>query len=249
MGKNRMNGSRVLAIVQARMGSHRLPGKVLCELGGRPMLEWVLRRVSAAHRVDQTIVATSSDPADRPIIDCCERLGVAWFAGSQHDVLDRFARAAERFGAEWIVRITADCPLIDPGILDEVIGLAVPQGDLDAACNVFPRRTFPRGLDVEVVHADVLAELDRSVLELPLREHVTAALYRNSDRYRIGSLEADGDFSTLRWTVDEPADLQLVRAMFAELDSSTFRWLDCLTAWRQHPDWWTINALVQQKVA
>ncbi len=244
-----MTQPKIICFVQARMGSSRLPGKVLADLAGRAILDQVIGRLRRATTLNQIVVATSDLPQDRAIVEHCMANGYANFAGNHEDVLDRFARAAEQFAADIVVRVTADCPLIDSAIVDRTVKLILADPALDCACNFFPRRTFPRGLDVEAITRTTLAKLDASYRETRHREHVTLAIYENSKRFRIGSLTSDQDWSDLRWTVDEPSDLLLVREIYSALNARNFSWTDCLRAYRQYPQWRTINAHVEQKVA
>ncbi len=244
-----MNQRNTVCIVQARMGSSRLPGKVLCDLGGRPMLDQILRRLRRSQTLDRIVVATSDLPQDRPIVERCDSQKYDCFTGSHEDVLDRFTRAAESFAADLIVRITADCPLIDPSVVDATVAMIQADATLNCASNFFPRRTFPRGLDVEVVTRSTLEQIDRSTTDPRVREHVTLAIYENSTSFRIGSVISDQDWSGLRWTVDEAADLKLVQAMYATFGERNFTWRDCLFAYRHHPQWRELNSHISQKVA
>jgi spore coat polysaccharide biosynthesis protein SpsF (cytidylyltransferase family) len=205
-----------LIIVQARMTSTRLPGKVLADVGGEPMLELQLRRLERARSAQRIIVATSDDPSDDPIASLAERLGVGVYRGPLHDVLGRFAGAAGDHAGP-IVRSTADCPLIDPGIVDEVVGALTSTPGAQYASNIEPTRTFPVGLDVEALPAAVLHELDRKVTDPEEREHVTMHLRRRLDDYIIASVTTPLELDHLRWTVDTAEDLARVRAIVARL--------------------------------
>lgn len=244
-----MRKRNAVCIVQARMGSSRLPGKVLSDAGGRPMLDQVVGRLQRAKTLDRIIVATSDRAQDRAIVDHCAALGWDVFAGDHDDVLKRFARAAEHHAAGIVVRVTADCPLIEPRVVDATVRLMLADSTLDYASNVFPRRTFPRGLDVEAMSSEVLYRLDASTVEPRFREHVTLAIHASPEQYRIGSLMSDQDCSTLRWTVDTPADLKLVQAIYASFRKRSFSWRDVLAAYRTHPHWREVNAHVLQKAA
>ena len=244
-----MNHPNTVCIVQARMGSRRLPGKVLSDLDGHPMLDQIIWRLKRAQTLDRIVVATSDQPKDQRIIEHCAAQGHDCFAGNHEDVLDRFAQAAELFAADLIVRITADCPLIDPRIVDQTVALMQADKSLDYACNFFPKRTFPRGLDVEVVTRSTLDEINKTTSDPRLREHVTLAIYESSNRFRIGSVTSDQDWSELRWTVDEPADLKLVQEIYATFAGRPFFWRDCLMAYRRHPQWRELNSHIAQKAA
>ena len=225
-----------LAVVQARVSSTRLPGKVLAEVGGEPMLALELRRLRGARRLDDIVVATSTRADDDPVAELATGLGVRLHRGPLEDVLGRFAgAAAEHDGI--VVRITGDCPLIDPAVVDAVVDLLEAAPDAVYASNVEPRRTFPHGLDVEALRAATLAQLDREVTDPELREHVTLAARRDPDRYPAVAVENDEDLSHLRWTVDLPADLEFVRAVADRLgtDRHVAGWRDILAAARREP--------------
>lgn len=208
----------VVAVVQARMGSTRLPGKVLADIAGRPMLERVVERVRRASMVHDVIVATSTDPQDDPIAAWCAHHHTRCFRGSEADVLDRIYHAARQAGADVVVRVTADCPLIDAAVVDRVVARYL-QGAHDYVTNTL-RYTLPDGLDVEVFGMDALAQVWREARLLADREHVTT-YFRTSGHFRIANVEHTPDLSALRqrWTVDDPADLEFVRAVYAALGS------------------------------
>ncbi len=214
----------IAAIVQARCSSKRLPRKVLAGIRAgdevRPMLELQLERVRRAKTLDLVIVATSTEPEDDAIAELCDRLDVPCHRGSLDDVLDRMHAAATAVGATHVVRLTGDCPLVDPVLVDRCVTEHL-DGGFDVTTNALPgERTWPDGLDVEVVRAGALEEAWRSAEHPAEREHVTPWLYANRDRFRIGSVRADADLSARRWTVDHPEDLELVRAVFEALYAS-----------------------------
>lgn len=222
-----MPGTRVtLAVVQARMGSTRLPGKVLADLGGRPVLELMLDRLARAH-VDHLVVATSDLPGDDPVADLATRVGVPVVRGSEADVLGRFLVALDRFPADDVVRLTADCPLIDPLVVDAAVGLHRRTG-ADYTSNSL-ERTFPDGLDVEVVRAAALRAAAAEATARDEREHVTPFLHRHPERFRLASLETDEWLGHERWTLDTPADLARLREIVAALrDPVQAGWHDVL---------------------
>jgi glutamate-1-semialdehyde 2,1-aminomutase/spore coat polysaccharide biosynthesis protein SpsF len=205
-------GPRVVAIVQARMGSTRLPGKVLADVAGQPMLARVVERVARAASVDQVVVATTVEPADDAIAAYCAAHGVACFRGSEADVLDRYYQTARDAGADVVVRITADCPLVDSTVIDRVVG-ALLDGAHDYSSNTL-RYTYPDGLDAEAFTFAALEQAWRQSSKLSEREHVTPYL-RLSGRFRTCNVEHTADLSAQRWTVDEPGDLEFVRAVYA----------------------------------
>jgi spore coat polysaccharide biosynthesis protein SpsF len=207
---------RVVGVVQARTGSSRLPGKVLADLCGAPLLVRLLERLSRASRLDDVIVATSDRPGDDAVAELAAAAGVACFRGSEQDVLGRLRGAAEAARADVTVRITGDCPLVDGPTVDRVV--AALDGDADYASNVL-RRTFPRGLDAEALHADVLARLDRMATSDAAREHVTWLAYRERpELFVLRSVEHGDDHSALDWSVDTAEDLDRVRALYERFD-------------------------------
>lgn len=239
---------RVL-IVQARMTSTRLPGKVLMDLAGRPMLAQELARLKRCRRVDEIVVATTTNATDDPVQALAEREGVHCFRGSEADVLSRYAGAAREAKADLIVRVTADCPLIDPEITDRVIAKLEDSPGADYASNVV-RRTFPRGLDAEAFTHDALEKAAREARSKPAREHVTYfILQEHPERFKIIPIADTQDNSDLRWTVDATEDLELVRRLYAELDLSrqTLPYRKILEYVRARPELSAINAPVSQK--
>ncbi len=223
-----------LAIVQARTGSTRLPGKVLAPIAGRPMLLRVVDRARRAGEVDRVVVATSTAAADDRVEALCAGEGVDCHRGSEADVLDRYAGAARRFGGDPVVRITADCPLLDPDVVDRVVR-TLREGSFDYAANINPP-TFPDGLDVEAMSAKTLFAADAEARLASEREHVTLFIRNRPERFRIGNLVHPTDLSALRWTVDAPEDLEFVRAVYARLGDEAFGMDAVLALLRQVPD-------------
>jgi spore coat polysaccharide biosynthesis protein SpsF len=204
-----------VAIVQARMGSTRLPGKVLADLCGAPMLQRQLERVRRATSVDRVVVATSTDDTDRPIAELCKSLDVPCFRGDLNDVLARFLGAIDEFDPEVVVRITADCPLISPLVIDSIVH-SFFESDCDYLSNTL-EPTFPDGVDVEVVRVSALRALAQLDTDTPEREHVTLGIYRRPEQFVVRNFTGDPDLSDLRWTVDSPEDLEFVRWVYSEL--------------------------------
>jgi spore coat polysaccharide biosynthesis protein SpsF len=204
---------KVVAVVQARAGSTRLPGKVLMEVGGRPMLAQILRRVAAADRVDEVVLATSDLERDDPVAAVAEAEGFGVFRGSEEDVLARFLGAARGADADVVVRITGDCPLIAPEVIDAVVERLVEDG-ADYASNVL-RRTFPKGLDAEALTMDALERIGELGTSPEAREHVTWFAYRERpDLFRLASVEGDDEHADIDWSVDTEQDLQRVRELY-----------------------------------
>ncbi|HEY6179475.1 MAG TPA: glycosyltransferase family protein [Kofleriaceae bacterium] len=237
---------RTVAIIQARMGSSRLPGKVLVDIGGATMLAQVVRRLRGATRIDEIVVATSLAGDDDAVADEALRLGAGVHRGSENDVLGRYLGAARESGAEAIVRVTADCPLLDPGVVDLVIEALTDE--VDYASNTHDR-SFPRGLDSEVLHRDTLERIARLGTSRAAREHVTAFVMEQPALFRIAQVAAEIDDSDLRWTVDTADDLAMVRGLYAALglDASVRPYREVVAAVRARPELAAANAHVRQK--
>jgi spore coat polysaccharide biosynthesis protein SpsF len=243
-----MKSARVVAIIQARMGSTRLPGKVLMDLSGKPALIRCVRRTRRAKMIDDVGVATTIKPADDAIANLCNQQGIPCFRGSEEDVLDRYFRAATVFDADIIVRITGDCPLIEPAIIDQTIADFVTHApEVDYACNFLPTRTFPRGLDTEVVFFEALERVWREDNNPARREHVTPYIRENSNLFRISGVGNTTDYSNQRWTLDTEEDLQFVRCIYNYFGHDRFTWKEVLDALNDHPDWLKINQHIKQK--
>ena len=237
---------RTVAIIQARMGSSRLPGKVLVDIGGATMLAQVVRRLRGATRIDEIVVATSLAGDDDAVADEALRLGAGVHRGSENDVLGRYLGAARESGAEAIVRVTADCPLLDPGVVDLVIEALTDE--VDYASNTHDR-SFPRGLDSEVLHRDTLERIARLGTSRAAREHVTAFVMEQPALFRIAQVAAEIDDSDLRWTVDTADDLAMVRGLYAALglDASVRPYREVVASVRARPELVAANAHVRQK--
>jgi spore coat polysaccharide biosynthesis protein SpsF (cytidylyltransferase family) len=237
---------KITAIVQARMGSTRFPGKVLMDLGGWTVLARVLRRLVRASRLHEIVVATTDAGSDDEIVTECARLKVFCFRGSEHDVLERYLRTAEQFRSDLIVRITADCPLIDPEVVDEVVAACITR-DVDLSCNDVPH-TFPRGLDVAAFTIETLRRIQDIADQPNHREHVTALVYQRPDIFKTYLVKGERDVSRLRWTIDTPEDLQLTRAIYAHFENrDDFGWREALDLVDSHPELAEINAHIAQK--
>ena len=240
---------KTFIIVQARMTSTRLPGKVLLPLAGEPMLVRLLERLHRVQRAQGIVIATTTNTTDDPIAALCAQQGVPCHRGSEHDVLSRYADAARLHGADVVVRITSDCPLIDPALIDQVIA-AYEEGDSDYVSNMLPP-TWPYGMAVEVFSAAALAQAHAEATQAAEREHVTPFLYWHPERYRLRNVASPVDLSHHRWTVDTPEDYELVRRLFEHLMPTQphFTQADVLALLDQHPDWIALNQHIQQKPA
>jgi len=238
---------RRVIVVQARMTSTRLPGKVLMDVAGRPMLAQQLRRLTRCRLADDIVVATTVNATDDPVVTVARAEGARWFRGSEGDVLDRYVGAARDAKADIVVRVTADCPLIDPDVSDRVIDALVSGPERwDYASNVV-RRTFPQGLDTEALFADTLERVHRMARSASAREHVTPFIYRERpDLFLVHSVTDGEDNSDLRWTVDEPADLELVRRVYEGLrvGERAVGYRELLAHARAHPELSALNAAV-----
>jgi len=256
---------RVDAIIQARMASSRLPGKVLLDIAGGSMLAHVVTRTSRAKSVDRVLVATTTDASDDPVAACCNSIGVSCIRGSMHDVLDRYYQAARGAKADVIVRITADCPVIDPVLIDDCVNTLL-EGSFDFACNRLPppfTRTYPIGLDTEVCTFTVLEQAWKEAGEAFHREHVMPYLYEGVELkavsvrlsagvsprgFKVAQLHHTPDYGAYRWTVDTPEDLEFMRHLYTRFDGrDTFSWKDVLELVHAEPDLMKINQAVKHK--
>lgn len=245
-----MSDQTTIAIIQGRMGSSRLPGKVLRDLGGKPMLERVITRVSRSRFISDLVVATTEDPSDDPIVEFCQTHAVPVYRGSLYDVLDRYYQAALLYHADVIVRITADCPMIDPAEIDRVIA-AFFEGECDFAANRLPPpnpRTSPIGMDTEVCSFAALETAWKNATEKFEREHVMPYLYDTPGRFRVKVVETEPSMGHLRFTVDTEADLQVARAVYAAFDNrDDFTLNQLLGLSALHPQWQYSLADIQHK--
>lgn len=264
-----MISGKIVAIIQGRMSSSRLPGKVLLDLDGKPMLQRVIERVQQSDLIDQVVIATSNDPSDDPIEQYCSMHSIACHRGSLHDVLDRFYTAAIAYNADLIVRVTADCPFIDPELIDETIKLvsrASAENKVDFSANRLPppfERSYPIGLDVEVCTMKALTIAWRDSVELFHREHVMPYLYEGVELHTLSNGNSSGlskygfsvavlnnsiNYGEKRWTVDTPEDLLFARETYNYLQNSlTFKWTDLIRISVEHPELEEINSGVHHK--
>jgi spore coat polysaccharide biosynthesis protein SpsF len=240
-----MTPVRVNTVIQARLSSTRLPGKVLRPLGGRTVLSWVIRAAASTHNVDTVILATSSAPDDDPVAEEAERCGAAVVRGPLDDVLARYLQAVSEHPCDAVVRLTADCPLHDPALIAQVVGMWRADPTLDYVSNILTRR-FPRGFDTELVRVPVLEDQAR-IPTGPHREHVTPNIYTQPDLYRCGGVLGGVDNSDLRVTLDTPEDATLLESVIAKLGPEVPSWEDVVALLRSRPDLVALNAEVTQK--
>jgi len=271
-----MTAENIVAIIQARMTSSRLPGKVLRDLAGEPMLVRVVERVRQAKQVHAVMVATTTDASDEAVVDLCAQRGYHCSRGSQQDVLDRFYQAARSLGASVIVRITADCPVVDPALIDETVltflGKEAAAGRFDFAASRLPppfSRTYPIGQDIEVCHFEGLERAWHEATQGYQREHVMPYFYEGIQLvervpklsqpgyldvygtprgFRVVQLNYEPDFGSLRWTVDTPVDLELLQRIYTLFAGRTdFSWQEILALVQREPSLRELNAGIYHK--
>ena len=232
------------------MGSTRLPGKIMKEVLSKPLLEYQIERVRRSKLINQIVIATTKKETEQPIIDLCKRLSVDYYRGSEDDVLMRYFEAAKKYDAELVVRITSDCPLIDPHIIDEVITKYLSNNcGYDYVSNTI-ERTYPRGLDVEVFSIKALEQSNNEATAPEDREHVTPYIYHHPEKFKIGCVKHSIDLSSLRLTVDTEEDLALITRLIKvlyEMNKKCFILEDILQILQDKPEWILINSHIKQK--
>ncbi|MGG1676527.1 cytidylyltransferase domain-containing protein [Neobacillus sp. NRS-1170] len=244
-----MIGLTTAAIIQARMGSTRLPGKVMKKILGKTILEHVVTRVKQSNQIDEIVIATTNKAEDDPIAIEADRLQVNYYRGSEHDVLSRYYFSAKENDADIIVRITSDCPLIDPVITDQIIGFYKTKNyDIVSNAGAEPsQRTYPRGLDTEVFSFEQLENAFNNATERYQKEHVTPFIYENSDK--VYFYKNYIDYSKFRWTLDTIEDFELITKVYEYLyhGEHNFYLDDIIRLFEVHPDLMKINAEIEQK--
>lgn len=243
-----MPRSMNLAIIQARMTSTRLPGKVLLTVLGRPLLSYQIERVRRAGSIDDVCVATTTNDTDDPVVRYCAESGVDVFRGSEDDVLGRLHACAAERDAGTVVRLTADCPLVDPELIDAVVEELHREPPCDYASNALDR-TFPVGLDCEAMTFAALEAADARATDPREREHVTPFIYTHPDEFSVRQVRCDRQLARHRWTVDTEEDFRLVERIISTLYpvDVEFSWEDVLELVNAHPAWGTANAGVQHR--
>ena len=238
-----------VVIVQARMTSSRLPGKIMAPVLGKPLLELQAERLKRAQLVDEIVIATTTNDTDDPVESLTERLRIGCFRGSEDDVLDRVLRAAHAFDVDVIVEITGDCPLIDFQVIDQLVGV-YRANDYDYVANVL-KRTYPRGLDTQVFATSVLEEVARLTDDPADHEHVSLYIYEHPEKFKLHNIESGlpEEFWDLRLTVDTPEDLELIRTIYQELypTNPAFTIQDVITLFQRQPELRRINQHIAQK--
>lgn len=233
---------KVIGIIQARVGSTRLPNKVMMQLCGKTVVEHVVERVAACHEIGEAVVATTVNASDLPLVVLCAGKGVRVFCGSEEDVLDRYYQAARVFGADHVVRITSDCPLLDPAVIGTVVR-AHAAGGSDYTSNVI-QPTYPDGEDVEVFSFSALERAWREARLASEREHVTQYFLKNSGLFTLQNCTHSEDLSGLRWTLDTAEDLEFIREVYKRLlrrDGYIFGMREIRDLLRTHPELASIN--------
>lgn len=240
---------KVVAIIQARMGSTRLPGKILKKVMDKTLLEYQLERVQQSTLIDEIIVATTEKEHDQAIVKLCVHLGQKVYRGSENDVLSRYYEAAVQSKADVVVRLTSDCPLIDPKVIDGVIKLYLERrADIDYASNTL-ERTYPRGMDTEVFSYEALQKAHEQASLERDREHVTAFIYTNPSEFQLANLTCEQSLGSHRWTVDTEEDFELIKRILEYLypNNPQFTMRDVLDLLKMNPTWVDINAHIEQK--
>jgi len=256
---------KIIAIIQGRMSSSRLPGKIIADIAGQPMLTRVFTRTSRSKTLDEVVFATTTDTSDDPVAEYCDFSGIPCTRGSLFDVLDRYYQAALQAKADVVVRITADCPVIDPQLVDDVVNTLL-EDDYDFVCNRLPppwTRTYPIGLDVEACSFKILKKAWKDAKEPQHREHAMPYFYEGVELttisrqlqtgtsargYRVALLNHTTDFGDYRWTVDTPEDLDFMRQVYDHFDGrDDFSWKEVLDLVHDHPELSQINSGVEHK--
>jgi spore coat polysaccharide biosynthesis protein SpsF len=238
---------KIVAIIQARMGSERLHGKVMKNLIGFPMLVHVVQRVARSRLIDEIVLAIPESPENDCLLDLCDFYHWNCYRGSEEDVLDRYYNASKMCHADIIVRITSDCPLIDPELMDKTINKIKSTRGIDYVSNCCPQRTYPRGLDTEIIRFCALEKSWHEDKNLLSREHVTRYVVRNPDKFIIEGVMDEENNSMLRWTVDTEEDFALITEIYNHFGNNLFSWKDALNFIRDNPSLNAINAHIPQK--
>ena len=237
-----------VVIVQARLGSTRLPSKVLKDLSGKPVLYHVLQRIKKTKLVDNIVIATTDLDSDEPLIEYLRENKIDYYRGSSEDVLSRYYESALQYKADIIIRITSDCPLIDPIVIDEIINIYLENNNYDYVSNTL-MRSFPRGLDVELFTFDSLKKSFLKAEQKWEREHVTPYIYTNRDLFNVYNFANKTDQSFFRWTLDTPEDYQLIKEIYDSLynEGKIFTTEEVISLFRNRPELIDINKHIEQK--
>ena len=237
------NKAKIIAVIQARLGSKRLPKKALIKIHDRTLIEWIAHRLSFAREIDQVILATSDTAENKVLVDLAEKIKLPYFCGSETDLIQRLNGAAKKFRADAIVRITGDCPFVDPTLVDKLVKVyRDSNSNVEYVSNISPP-TFPDGLDVEVISTNLLDRLDREVTDPLRREWLTTTILENPEKFNTINVFSEENLSHLRLTVDYPEDLVLVAEIFSRLrhHQPFFTLKDILKLFKENPSLPDIN--------
>ncbi|MBI5195884.1 MAG: glycosyltransferase family protein [Nitrospirae bacterium] len=255
---------KIIATIEARMGSTRLPGKVLKPLAGAPMLQRVFERAAGAGSIDRVVLATTTEKRDDVLVHLAEELGTDYYRGSEEDVLDRLAGAIKKYTPDVVVSLTGDNPLIDPVLIDDMVSFFFSKGyDYAASTHMhhsdkwMAERTFPAGISVQVIRAGIILDVSEEIKDIKIREHGTYGIYNRTDgKYKLGDFQAEGKYiewrhPELRFTVDTPEDYELMSRIYNMLyhRNPAFSSLEAIKLVSENPELKAINAGVQQRIA
>jgi len=236
---------KIIGIIQARASSTRLPGKIFLPLQGVPAIQFLIRRVLNAKNLASLYIATTTNPGDDPLVEVTREEKIKLYRGSEEDVFSRYLAIAKQENADYIVRLTGDCPLHDPALIDEMIEFAIKNPQFDYVSNTI-EPTYPDGLDIEVVKGSLLASLENEKLSALDREHVTSYIWRELvPAKKVNAFNfknPDADLSSLRWTVDEKEDYQLLKMITDRFETNSFTWKDVLKLIEKAPDLLEVNS-------
>lgn len=241
----------VVCIIQTRMGSTRLPGKVLKQICRKTVLEHVTNRLKKVKSIDKIVIATTVLEKDNVIVKESERLNIDYFRGSEENVLSRYYYAAKEYDADVVVRITSDCPLIDSKVTEDTIQFYLDNmHKYDYVSNTL-ERTFPRGLDTEVFSFKALEKAFNEAVSESDKEHVTPYIWNNSNKFKLGCYKSKTNYSELRWTLDTNEDFELINCIYEELSlkkkNNEFNMNDILNLYKEYPELIKINENIEQR--
>jgi spore coat polysaccharide biosynthesis protein SpsF len=243
MPNTKENKQKIVAVIQARMGSKRLPKKALKKINGKTLIEWVKYRLSFSKEIDQIVLSTADNRANDPLAKLARAIGLGYYRGSENDLVSRIYETAKKFKADAIVRITGDCPLVDPALVDKMIKIYRKKSpNMDYVSNVLPP-TFPDGSDIEIISTKTLKRLDREVKNPLYREWITTTIMENPKKFKIYTLKNGKNLSFLRLTVDYPEDFKLAKIIFSRLhkEDRVFSLKDILALLKKEPALIKIN--------
>jgi spore coat polysaccharide biosynthesis protein SpsF len=244
---NKECNKKIAAIVQARMGSTRLPGKTMADICGKPLLEHVIERVKHSKLISEIIVATTDKKKDDKIVELCKKLGIKCYKGSENNVLDRYYQCVKEFRADIIVRITADNPFVDPEVTDKIIKVFLGDGNFDYVSNTV-KPTYPEGINAEVFTFSALAKAWKEAKKPTDKEHVTPYMWNNPEVFKIQNIENDIDLSYMRWTLDTKEDMNFIKEIYKRLykPGKIFLMRDILDVLKKEPRLAEINSGIER---